>query len=71
MVMSAAATGLRPGEWIALGWRDLELDLDEPVVYVRRAFRDGRLKCPGPQETQGASRLWQVRSARGHGQGRS
>lgn len=44
--MFAAATGLRPGEWIALEWRDLDLELDEPVVYVRRAFRNGRLKCP-------------------------
>ena len=36
MVMFAAATGLRPGEWIALEQRDI--DRDARVVYVRRAF---------------------------------
>lgn len=44
MVIFAAATGLRPGEWIALERRDIER---EPrVVYVRRSFTKGRLKCP-------------------------
>jgi integrase len=43
-VMFAAATGLRPGEWIALEQRDI--DRDARVVYVRRAFRNGRIKCP-------------------------
>jgi DNA-binding CsgD family transcriptional regulator len=43
MVMFAAATGLRPGEWIALERRDI--DRDARVVYVRRAYRNGRLKC--------------------------
>ena len=43
MVMFAAATGLRPGEWIALEQRDI--DRDARVVYVRRAYRNGRLKC--------------------------
>jgi integrase len=42
MVIFAAATGLRPGEWIALERRDV--DRDARVVYVRRAFMDGRLK---------------------------
>jgi integrase len=42
MVVFAAATGLRPGEWIALEERDL--DRDARVVYVRRAFAHGRLK---------------------------
>jgi len=36
MVIFAAATGLRPGEWVALEHRDI--DHDSRVVYVRRAF---------------------------------
>ncbi len=51
MVMFAAATGLRPGEWIALEQRDI--DRDARVVYVRRAFRNGRIKCP---KTEGSVR---------------
>jgi integrase len=43
MVLFAAATGLRPGEWIALEQRDI--DRQARVVYVRRAYRNGRLKC--------------------------
>jgi integrase len=43
MVIFAAATGLRPGEWIALEQRDI--DRQARVVYVRRAYRNGRLKC--------------------------
>jgi len=43
MVVFAAATGLRPGEWIALEQRDI--DRDARVAYVRRAFTNGRLKC--------------------------
>jgi integrase len=42
MVVFAAATGLRPGEWIALDQRDL--DRETRVVYVRGAFAHGRLK---------------------------
>jgi integrase len=42
MVLFAAATGLRPGEWIALEHRDI--DLDNRLVHVRRAFRVNRLK---------------------------
>jgi integrase len=44
LVLFAAATGLRPGEWIALEHRDI--DRDARVVYVRRAYRNGRVKCP-------------------------
>ena len=44
LVVFAAATGLRPGEWMALEHRDI--DRDERVAYVRRAWRNGRLKCP-------------------------
>ena len=43
MVLFAAATGLRPGEWIALEQRDI--DQQARVVYVRRAYRNGRVKC--------------------------
>ena len=43
LVLFAAATGLRPGEWIALEQRDI--DREARVVYVRRAFRNGRIKC--------------------------
>jgi len=39
LVIFAAATGLRPGEWIALEHRDI--DLETRVVYVRRASRTG------------------------------
>jgi len=43
MVIFAAATGLRPGEWVALEQRDV--DREARVVYVRRSFSKGRLKC--------------------------
>jgi integrase len=42
MIVFAAATGLRPSEWIPLEHRDL--DRDARVVYVRRAFAHGRLQ---------------------------
>jgi integrase len=44
LALFAAATGLRPGEWIALEHRDI--DRDARVVYVRRAYRNGRVKVP-------------------------
>ncbi len=44
MVIFAAATGLRPGEWLALEQRDI--DREAQVVYVRRTFRNGRIKTP-------------------------
>jgi len=44
MVLFAAATGLRPGEWLALEHRDI--DREAQVLYVRRALRNGRIKTP-------------------------
>jgi integrase len=42
MVIFAAATGLRPAELFALEHRDL--DYREGLVYVRRAYANGRVK---------------------------
>src|SRR6476620_6438517 len=44
MILFAAATGLRPAEWIALEKRDI--DREERVVYVRRSFTRRELKHP-------------------------
>jgi len=44
MILFAAATGLRPAEWIALEKRDV--DRPERVVHVRRSFTRGELKFP-------------------------
>ncbi len=44
MILFAAASGLRPAEWIALEKRDV--DRKERVVYVRRSFTRGVLKIP-------------------------
>jgi hypothetical protein len=48
MVMFAAATGLRPGEWIALEQRDV--DPEARVVYVRRPSEtaDSSARRPKP-----------------------
>jgi integrase len=51
MILFAAATGLRPTEWIALEWRDV--DQAERVVYVRRSYTRGELKLP---KTEGSLR---------------
>ena len=42
-VIFAAATGMRPREWDALQWRDI--DRAERVAYVRRSFSKGRIRC--------------------------
>jgi integrase len=52
MVLFAAATGLRPAEWLALEWRDV--DLEARVVYVHRSFTKGRLKCPKTEASRRA-----------------
>src|SRR4051794_31090968 len=50
-VLFAAATGLRPCEWMALEQRDI--DREARVVYVRRALRNGRFKST---KTEGSIR---------------
>lgn len=40
----AAATGLRPEEWIALRRSDLDLNADVPYLTVERAYSHGELK---------------------------
>jgi integrase len=52
MVIFAAATGLRPAEWLALEWRDV--DLEARVAYVQRSFTKGRLKCPKTEASRRA-----------------
>jgi integrase len=44
MVIFAAATGMCPGEWVALEHRDI--DRVGRVAYVRRSFSKGRLSYP-------------------------
>jgi integrase len=44
MVLFAAATGMRPGEWVALEQRDI--GRAGRVAYVRRSFSKGRLTHP-------------------------
>ena len=58
LVMFAAATGLRPGEWIALEQRDI--DPAARVVYVRRAYRNGRLKCTKTERSVRAVPLQEI-----------
>ena len=43
MVLFAAATGMRPGEWVALEHHDI--DRAGHVAYVNRSFSKGRLSC--------------------------
>ena len=50
MVLFAAATGMRPGEWVALEHRDI--DHDGRVAYVHRSFSKGRLTCTEDRSEQ-------------------
>ena len=52
MVLFAAATGVRPGEWVALEHRDI--DRDGRVAYVNRAFGKGRLTSPKTEASRRA-----------------
>jgi integrase len=52
MILFAAATGLRPAEWIALEKRDI--DREERVVFVRRSFTRGELKIPKTEASRRA-----------------
>ena len=52
MVLFAAATGMRPGEWVALEHRDI--DRDGRVAYVNRAFGKGRLTSPKTEASRRA-----------------
>ena len=49
-MLFAAATGMRPGEWVALE----DIDPDIRVAYVHRAFSKGRLTCPKTQASRRA-----------------
>jgi integrase len=44
MIIFAAATGIRPAEWIAFEKRDI--DREGRVAYIRRSFTKGVLKVP-------------------------
>jgi integrase len=52
MVLFAAATGMRPGEWVALEHRDI--DRDARVAYVHRSFSKGRLTSPKTEASKRA-----------------
>src|SRR5437773_6689501 len=52
MVVFAAATGMRPGEWVALEQRDI--DRAGRVAYVNRSFSRGRLTYPKTEASRRA-----------------
>jgi integrase len=69
MVLFAAATGLRPGELLALEWRDI--DCDARLLHVRRAYRASRVKTTKtdnprsvPLQRAAIDALDQIRSGR-------
>jgi integrase len=55
MVRFAAATGMRPGEWVALEHRDI--DRAARVAYVQRSFSKGRLSYPKTEASKRAMPL--------------
>jgi integrase len=61
MVIFAAATGLRPTEWLALERRDI--DLEARVVYVHRSSTKDRSKCRRPRRAAERCRRRQSRSS--------
>jgi integrase len=71
MILFAGATGLRPAEWIALEKRDV--DREERVVCVRRAFTRRQLKIPKteasmravPLQTRALDALDRIRDGNG------
>ena len=58
MIIFAAATGLRPAESVALEKRDV--DRETRVVYVRRSFTKGRLKCTKTEASRRAVPLQSI-----------
>jgi integrase len=52
MMVFAAATGMRPGEWVALEHRDI--DRAGRVAYVQRSFSKGRLSYPKTEASKRA-----------------
>lgn len=50
LVVVAAYTGLRPSEWTALEWRDV--DRKEGVIRVERAFSYGKVKALKTKESR-------------------
>ena len=71
MILFAAATGVRPAEWIALEERDV--DREERAIYVRRSFTRRELKVPKteasmravPLQTRALEALEQLRGDNG------
>ena len=56
MVISAAATGLRPGEWIALEWRTIDRDRLTGILLTQRAMTS-------PEPPQVVADFWSAAGA--------
>lgn len=52
MILFAAATGMRPAEWVALEKRDI--DREGRVAYIRRSFTKGEVKVPKTEASRRA-----------------